>query len=158
MDLPQLCCHTVAETMAAERDKLHLETWNSQVYSAPVWAQRSHPQSLRGDFFFPYKYPGPPPSPSRQCSCLRSCCKITRRVAWGKQSCSQAGSCLLSQGSWVGVGVVSLVKTLTSIRLHLTEEMSPLCIEQLFFFFILVIQFYLSRFFYSNEFIISVVL
>ena len=36
----------VAETMAAERDKRHLEMRNSQVYSAPVWAQRSRLQSL----------------------------------------------------------------------------------------------------------------
>ena len=36
----------VAETVAAERDKQHPEMWNSQVYSAPVQAQRSRLQRL----------------------------------------------------------------------------------------------------------------
>ena len=38
-------CH-VAKIMAVERDKWHSEMWNSQVYSAPVQAHRSHLQSL----------------------------------------------------------------------------------------------------------------
>ena len=36
----------VADTVAAERDKRHLEMQDSQVYSAPVQAQRSRLQSM----------------------------------------------------------------------------------------------------------------
>ena len=81
------CPGTVAETaktVATEGDKQHSEIWKSKVYSAPVRAQRSHLQSLstRSLFsvtfihykvlIFPCKHPGPPPSPSRQCSSLRN--------------------------------------------------------------------------------------
>ena len=73
-----------AKTVAMEGDKQHSEIWKSKVYSAPVRAQRSHLQSLstRSLFsvtfihykvlIFPCKHPGPPPSPSRQCSSLRN--------------------------------------------------------------------------------------
>ena len=73
-----------AKTVAVEWEKQHLEIWKSKVYSVPVWAQRSHLQSLstRSLFsvtfihykvlIFPCKHPGPPPSPSRQCSSLRN--------------------------------------------------------------------------------------
>ena len=72
------------KTVATEGDKQHSEIWKSKVYSAPVRAQRSHLQSLstRSLFsvtfihykvlIFPCKHPGPPPSPSRQCSSLRN--------------------------------------------------------------------------------------
>ena len=72
------------KTVATEGDKQHSEIWKSKVYSAPVWAQRSHLQSLstRSLFsvtfihykvlIFPCKHPRPPPSPSRQCSSLRN--------------------------------------------------------------------------------------
>ena len=70
--------------MATEGDKQHSEIWKSKVYSAPVQAQRSHLQSLSTRsllsvtfihyqvLIFPCKHPGPPPSPSRQCSSLRN--------------------------------------------------------------------------------------
>ena len=48
----------VAETVAAERDKRHSERRNSQVYSAPVWAQRSHLQSLSTRSFIQYRLLG----------------------------------------------------------------------------------------------------
>lgn len=74
----------ITNTVAKEGDKQHSEIWKSKVYSAPVRAQRSHLQSLstRSLFsvtfihykvlIFPCKHPGPPPSPSRQCSSLRN--------------------------------------------------------------------------------------
>ena len=78
------CVVETAKTVAVEGDKQHSEIWKSKVYSAPVRAQRSHLQSLstRSLFsvtfihykvlIFPCKHPGPPPSPSRQCSSLRN--------------------------------------------------------------------------------------
>ena len=63
------------KTVAVEGDKQHSEIWKSKVYSAPVWAQRSHLQSLstRSLFsvtfihykvlIFPCKHPRPPPIP-----------------------------------------------------------------------------------------------
>ena len=66
-----------AKTVATEGDKQHSEIWKSKVYSALVWAQRSHLQSLstRSLFsvtiihykvlIFPCKHPGPPPIPKQ---------------------------------------------------------------------------------------------
>ena len=61
----------------AEGDKRHSEIWKSKVYSAPVWVQRSHLQSLSirslvsatflhyKVLIFSCKHPGPPPFPKQ---------------------------------------------------------------------------------------------